>query len=352
MELLKIDVRTLENLPVFFILGRPRSGTSLLRIILDAHPNIQIPIESPVILDSYQKFGKIANWNEKIILEFYQNLFRLRRFDAWRVNAEKLKNDLLECNGVLPFQSLCKVVHLNYISVFEKDEIKIIGDKNPQYSLHPELILSLYPQAKIIHITRDYRDHYLSMKRAGFLRGQLPFIIYYWKRTEKKIQKIRKQNPGNVFTFRYENLVENPHEVLKSLFLFLDVPYTSAVLDYHLQKDKVKQIYPPKAFDTLFSGLLKPINSDSINRWKNEMDEKQIKTADYIVGKIGENAGYKRAYRQLEGKDAISILKKTIFVRLMINYQKFKNIMPSFVRKGFEKVIPGPYYLYEKLFKD
>jgi len=55
---------------LFFILGRPRSGTTLLRTLLDAHPQVKVPPEYPVVLQLYKKYGRIRQWDETTLEEF------------------------------------------------------------------------------------------------------------------------------------------------------------------------------------------------------------------------------------------------------------------------------------------
>ena len=75
---------------MFFIIGRPRSGTTLLRILFEAHPHVIIPPESPFIISLYKKYGKVTSWDEKLIKEFCDDLFRQRYFDKWLIEKEVL----------------------------------------------------------------------------------------------------------------------------------------------------------------------------------------------------------------------------------------------------------------------
>ena len=65
----KQEIDTIRNLPFFFILGRPRSGTTLLRTILDAHPNIVIPPENSYLIHLYFKYRHAGvKWESEIVL--------------------------------------------------------------------------------------------------------------------------------------------------------------------------------------------------------------------------------------------------------------------------------------------
>ncbi len=181
---------------MFFIIGRPRSGTTLLRVLFEAHPHVLIPPESPFIISLYKKYGKVTSWDEPIIHEFCEDLFRQRYFDKWLIDKDVLVKNLLEAKGENTFQDMVRKVCLSYISVFDKEDIRLIGDKNPAYSLFIDRIHKLFPEAKIIHITRDYRDNYLSLTKVNFEVPIVPLVVYRWKFAYRRVQKLKKTLSG------------------------------------------------------------------------------------------------------------------------------------------------------------
>lgn len=350
--LAKLDIKEIESIPVFFVLARPRTGSSLLRMLLDAHPHIQIPIESPVILDLYPKYGLITKWDEALFHSFYQDLFKLRRFSEWKIDKDNLKKDLLNCPENIRFQSLCKIVHLNYVSAFPKQKIHLIGDKNPQYSLFPEELMKIFPDARFVHLTRDYRDHYLSMKRADFNQSRLSLIVYNWKESAKKIRKFKKRNAHSVYTLKYEDLVTNPEMELKKVMDFLNMEYHPDALQHHNQKEKLENIYSEESLKKYFGSLLKPITADKVNEWKTQMSDKDIELADGIVGKYAEREGYERKFKKIKPKIVLYMQPRIFVIKFYNIYSDFLLILPSSIQKAFKKIIPGPIKLYTKLFSN
>lgn len=344
------DIKQHNSIPVFFIVARPRTGSSLLRLLFDAHPNIQIPIEAPVFLDMVAKYGKIKDWNIQILDSFYKDLFKLRRFKEWDINEEKLKSDLHSCEGTNTYQNICKVVHLNYISAFEKKEIKYIGDKNPHYSLQFDDLLKLFPDSRFIHLTRDYRDHYLSMKRADFYESRLSLIIYNWKKSEKRLNEIKSKNGHSILTLRYEDLVTNPKKEMTSLMEFLNLDFNPEVLEYYNQKEYLKKIYSEEYLTKHFGSLLKPITSEKIDEWKNQMSDVEVEIADYIAGKYAEESGYERKF--LKRKLSLWFyLQPRIFIVHSYNiYLNLIRILPGPISKRLRKALPGPIKFYARIF--
>ena len=64
----RLSMANISQIPFFFIIGRPRTGTTLLRSLFDAHPNVQIPWECQFVLNLYPKYGTLELWNSGTIL--------------------------------------------------------------------------------------------------------------------------------------------------------------------------------------------------------------------------------------------------------------------------------------------
>ncbi len=109
--------------PFFFIVGRPRSGTTLLRTLFDANPNVCIPPECQFIINLYPKYGKQQHWDQKSLLQFYHDLQDQWLFKTWKIDNDELKAALLKAEGDLSYNEICKLVYLRYQTVFEKNDI-------------------------------------------------------------------------------------------------------------------------------------------------------------------------------------------------------------------------------------
>ncbi|MBT3208192.1 MAG: sulfotransferase [Bacteroidetes bacterium] len=310
------SIKKIESPPLFFILGRPRSGTTLLASLFDAHPNVVLPFECPLIINIYTKYAKIKNWNKKILLNFYYDIVNQRKFDTWMIDLEKLKNDILMCEGENSFETLIKVVYSNFNSFFDKKEIKLIGDKNPVYSIYPEQLVKLFPNAKFIHLTRDYRDNILSIKKVDFEAPITSLLAYRWKFATKRILKVIKKNPNSFHTVKYEDLVVDPPKVLTEMCKFLGVEFEESVLNFHKKKEELFKLYDRTHIEKYHSSLLRPISSDKIYGWKKSISDKELKIADSVVGKYAELSGYSRKYKKVN-----LVVKLRSFV--WITYGKF-----------------------------
>ncbi len=286
----------IEETPIFFIFGRPRTGTTLLRTLFDAHPHVNIPVECQFVINMYSKYGKIIHWDEKKIMSFYKNLQHEFMLNVWTIDREKLKNDLLSCLGETSYAKICKTVYSDYQSFYKKKEIIAFGDKNPGYAIYPQKLLKIFPEAKFIYINRDYRDNYDSLTKVDFEFPFISLVSYKWKYFYKFFLKSQQQNPDRFLYLNYETLVRKPKEVFREVCNFVDVPEFDDALDFYQKYDDFKKTYPEELIRKYQKSLFNPINTKKIGIYKKRLTKRKIKIADYVVDKYAEKAGYEREF--------------------------------------------------------
>jgi len=284
----------LNNIPFFFVVGRPRSGTTLLRTLFDAHPNVSFPPESQFIVNLYPKYGKKTNWTEKDILEFYEDLLSQWLFDTWNMDHDDLKKALLSYTGNTTYGTLCKVVYKQYNSLFKKGTLKFIGDKNPGYAIYTHLLLKIFPEAKFIHITRDYRDNFVSIKNVDFELPVPSIVVQKWKYFFKKFNKDSRVKPNAYYVIQYEDLAKEPELQMKKLCEFVGIEYNDGIFNFHEKKDDILKAYPPGYIHSYHSSLMHKVNTSKIGVWKKQLSPQQVKIMDATAGKVAEEAGYER----------------------------------------------------------
>lgn len=321
-------------------------------MLFEAHPNLLIPPESPFIIILYKKYGRITQWTEAIILEFIDDLYRQRYFDKWLIDRAELTKTLLKSAGQSTFRHMVSQVYLSYSSVYEKSNITMIGDKNPMYSLYAQRIHQLYPDSKIIHITRDYRDNYLSLVNVNFEVPVVPIVVYRWKYALKKMWKLRKKNPGLIYSIRYEDLVTDPEMHCRKMCDFLGINYDPAVLSFYTRKTEAEKVYAgDDGVKTIHKSLFNPINTGRMNQWHTGMTPRQIKVADLVMGKTAEKAGYKRMYPQFDLLLYLWILPSLIYAAIMYRLIMLGDHLPYSWRNRLNKTLGIFLKLYWKFNK-
>lgn len=317
-----------NTLPFFFILGRPRSGTTLLRTLFDAHPNAAVPLECAFIVNMSQKYAHIHTWSKQTLLDYYTDLQTHIKFDTWNMDLEQLKDALLKCEGEISFQEVCKIVYLNYKSVFPKQEIKLIGDKNPVYATYTQKLLKLFPDSKYIHLVRDPRDNIISLKNVDFEGPFSALLAYRWKHSAEKLFNIKKKLPEKFYTIRYEDLVREPQRYYAEMCEFLALPYNEQVFDFYKKQDEALKQFNNEKVMKYHKSLLSPINVSKIDLWKTQLPELEIRIAEYVCGKWTKIYGYERRFKNPGLKVVVKSLHWMAYGKALYILRDFIDLLP------------------------
>jgi len=288
--------------PIFFIMGRPRSGTTLLSTLFDAHPNVKIPPEFPILLPLYQKFRKVKDWDEKTIHEFVafifqHNVFIHRTLENLKIDRDRFTADLMTLAHKGTLQDFLKKVNEQCYSMFPKSEILAIGDKNPVYSIYTERFLKIFPDARFICIIRDYRDNFVSMRKLSDLKLEAPILplqVYRWRYVARLFLKCRKRYPDRFRIIRYEDLVTDKTGEFSGLCDFIGIPYDPSVFDFYKKKEETMKTYNNPLVERFHGSLMNPVNTGRMELWKKEMTPQEIRLADAVAGKYAAIFNYPR----------------------------------------------------------
>ena len=292
--------------------------------MLDQHPNIVIPPEAVFIMLLYSKYSK-NNFNRKKILSFYESIWIEKWLERWNLDKEQLKKDFLLLNNNASFSDLCKIIYRNYAKSNKVNNYYIIGDKNPQYSLFIDKLISLFPEAKFVYIIRDYRDNILSFKKVRFDLKFTTALAYRWVRYNKDILKMKLKYPEKFISVQYEHLLKNPKKELEKICNFLEINYSSNMLEYY----KNQNIFMPD----FHKNLKKPVMKKNSNKWKKKMDKDDIKKADRICYKLAKEFGYNSSNIKKNLSTIIISLFGIIYGWFSIFFEKMFFYLPLFISK-------------------
>jgi hypothetical protein len=269
-----------------FVVGKERSGTTLLQVMLNAHPNIIAPPESRFIVLLYNKYGTLKNWSEKNIDDFCNDLFREGLFrNHWRIDRDKLYNKLLSFKDTISYALLCKMVFMQWDESGKR--ITLFFDKNPIYYYFLPLLEKIFPEAKYIHLVRDYRANIVSHQRV-FRIKKAADLAYRWVKINELIENCKLRNPGKYFTLTYESFVSNPETSLKEICLFLQIPFSEKMTEDHTSflYSSFKENKRDR-FREMHESLFQPINSTHINEWTKKLSPEEISESEAVAGDYG-----------------------------------------------------------------
>ena len=321
----------LSEMPMFFIIGRPRSGTTLLSLMLDAHPHVAIPGECNFILALSNNFKNIKTMDERSKLLFMSDLRGSKYFDTLAIDREALRQKLSETEATT-FGKLIRMVQLSSQSVHAKRDITITGDKNPSYSSENfHKIFSCFPEARYIHLVRDYHDHIASMLSGNFRSPSATFIAMVWRRSIKMMKRYEKKYPENFYTLRYEDLVAEPESHMQRLCEFLEIPYYEGLSDFYQKEEAYRESQPHIYFEDHHRSLFRKVDQSRIGSWPSVLKGNQLTAVEFIAAKTGRSLGYDYKYGTLHPMVIYLILKWQFISFLVIIFRAFVYSLP--VRK-------------------
>jgi len=303
-----MESANLKDIPIFFIMGRPRSGTTLLTTLFNAHPNVRIAPEFPIMLFLYQRFKNVKKWDEATIRSFVDHAFYYsknskineRRVNNLRIDKEFIIGELLKYKEVGSIQLFLKSINYYAFSLYDKAETQWIGDKNPVYSIYAHRFRKIFPDAKFICIIRDYRDNFISMRKLAEkeVAVEAPSVtiqVARWRYFTKLFLDCKSRFPDQYYILRYEDLVTRQETTFQSLCDFLGIVYDPSVFNYYQKKDETLKTYGTNpVWEKFHANLLKPINTGSMNTWQDKLTGEEVKLADQLAGKYADKLGYER----------------------------------------------------------
>jgi hypothetical protein len=243
--------------PYFFIIGSQRSGTTLLRLILNSNDKIAIPTEATFLMPFLNK-GLVST--SKIYKTEADTLFNYlwgnSQFQKWELTKSDLKNVIFK-------QETIKDIISDLYRVFSAKHNKTIaGDKSPTFIRKLPIIKRAFPHAKFIYIVRDGRDTFLSLKAKKAPGSEnLALGAIEWRFKQSLVEKHLRTIPQSVYKLRYEDLLKDTEKELNGICNFLDIEYQPSMLQFW----KNSEGFIAKHHSVL---IFKPIDASNTCKWK------------------------------------------------------------------------------------
>jgi hypothetical protein len=271
----------------FFIVGNDRSGTTMLRLILDRGPDAAVPPESMFLTDFAAAFDAGGPRDGRAAARLMHEVWEHPKVRLWDlpprppdVPRELSGQDAYRFIAAAPFEA--------YAARHGK---RRWGDKTPHYVHHVDHLLRLWPRARFVVLVRDGRDVALSLRRMPFGPNNAWAAAQWWARGIRAGTRAQREHPGAVLTMRYEDLAQRPQDEVRRLCAFLELSYADDMLA--LDQVDPALIVPDQAawFPTLFNG----INTSAVERWRREMSRRDQRVFAALAGAELEQLGYEVA---------------------------------------------------------
>lgn len=217
-----------------FVIGCVRSGTTLLRAMLNAHPNIAIPYE-PVsfsrIISTRSPWS--CRWTRKDVHQPIEEFLAYPAVQFWKLGVSAVLAELGE-GEVFGYGDMLRAIYSAYARRAGKPRW---GDKTPSNTFELPYLVREFPEAQFVHIVRDGRDVFLSWCKVDWARYDVVQAAKRWRHWVYEAYELGETLGSTQYLqLRYEDLVRDPRSHLQAVCRFLREPFDERMLDYHQEQ--------------------------------------------------------------------------------------------------------------------
>ena len=301
----RLHGRAKPGMPAPFVVGVGRSGTTLLRLMLDAHSTMAMPPETHFFQSLLDASGKVRFGPTQALEAITED--EHRRWNDFGLEPSKLEARF----EAIPRFNVTDALRAFYELYAEEQGKERWGDKTPDYIKRMRKIKRVLPEARFIHVIRDGRDVALSTNKRIVERGHrepLP-AKRSARRWRNRIEKARADGPklGEYLEIRYEDLVVETEPTLRRVCEFSELEFEPGMLRYHeTASERLSEMagaMPARdgrpereAGERLKAHALatKPPTRERIEVWREEMSASDQAEFEAVAGELLDDLGYAR----------------------------------------------------------
>ena len=263
------------------LLGVSRSGTTLLRVILDRSPGIAIPDESFFVPLLARRHGKTV-----VAERFLDDLARIPAIRDWGLSVPSLAPRI---RSGMPIGEAIASIFEAYADAAGKPRW---GDKTPMYMRHLALLDALFPDAQYVHLIRDGRDaalSFLQMPEGTFTRTwahprtPAQFACLWRKEVADARALGRRRDATRYHEVHYEAFVADPDTTVRRICAFAGIPFESAMLDYAGAVDVSSKPHQQR---------LRAPPTTGVRSWRDDMSAADVAGFEAVAGDLLRDLGY------------------------------------------------------------
>lgn len=271
--------------PPLIVLGVRRSGTTLLRVMLDRNPSLAVPDESYFVPQLARRHRGIVD-----AAAFTDDLRRLPTLVEWDLSPDSVAARLR--SGMTTGEAIAAVFEA-YAEARGKNRW---GDKTPLYMQYLPLLEALFPTALFVHLVRDGRDAALSYLAVpggimttgwGHPRDAAGFACQ-WATEVRAARALGRRVGDRYLEVRYETLVAAPAEELRRVCGFAGLAYDEAMLGYVGETDSARKEHQQRLNEPPRVG---------VRDWRTEMPGPDREAFEAVAGDLLLDLGYEVAAR-------------------------------------------------------
>jgi len=294
--------------PLFFIVGVGRSGTTLLMSMLNSHPQVATPPETHFVRRYVARNPRVTCEKAAEILCNDKEFARVDIDPAQVVQQKSSAYNI--CDWKNTYQQMLNT----YLKNSGK---KYIGDKDPKLIEHIPILYKHFSTSKIIHIVRDPRDVFLSRQKAGWSKGRhwISHAIVYKVQFGMGHRLGRRLFQENYTEVQYEELITKPEATLQNICRFLGLGYNPQMLSFAERANEIVA-NDEKEWKKNVTGPLLPNN---FNKWQQTLDRSRLICIESMCKEVFRLGLYKKACSLLSWSESVKAIAYEL-VAFMIDW--------------------------------
>lgn len=266
----------------FLIVGCGRSGTTLLKTILDQSDELCVLPETFFYTKSIKYNRKVREKDVDTILQFIESRWWIRDMN---LDFTSIRHKINGCDNFHELSDRIFLTMLNEYGLQYGSGEKYVGEKTTGHILEVPRLLGLESGLKVIAVLRDPRGVYCSYKHSKVGTSQIAPVLEEWQNAFSIIKQY--SNHKDFLCVKYEDLVENSSKVLNDICSFLEIEYRDDLLEFHTREHKG---YSPEQIH--HKNTQKPLFKGSIKSWTHKLREREIAVIEAFLAKEIDEAGY------------------------------------------------------------
>lgn len=287
----EVDLTNLNNkiyMKAIQIIGTQRSGSNLIRVMLDQHPAICAP-HPPHILDAFSPY--LEKYGDLDVRDHFEELVEdvCKLVECNPVPWTGIKLDPVVVSSRCKVNSIMEIFRVIYELKAGKSDSRFWCCKSMgNFKYFNELELSgLKPF--YLHLVRDGRDVAASFKRTSVGEKHIYHLASQWKKDQSMSNRIiDKIGPERGLRIYYEELIQSPEKTISAVCNWLGIDFDDSVLQYYLSKESALTALGGE----MWANLRKPILSDNYRKFTRELTPNEVETFEAISGRELKMYGY------------------------------------------------------------
>jgi hypothetical protein len=289
-----------------FVVGMPRSGTTLLSAILDAHPDIAMMPETHF----YTRCRPSADDPAAALREAWARLRQQPGVQDMGFSEAEMAEvwEEVRAQGTPNPAALLRELGASFA---RRAGAAAWGEKTPDHLPHVPALLRDFPDAVVVVLVRDPRDVCLSLRGLPWNQDSLPESAWKWRRYAQRTHRYRRDFSSRIHEVRYERLLEAPEQVIRDVLDWVKAPFDPAVLAFHERRPG-----PADAEREPWKGKVhQPIDPENKAKWRDRMGPAERWVVQQIAGRWLRDAGYPHPPVPLDWTflaDLVAVLTRTL----------------------------------------